>query len=109
MAAGGLVPLGDLTVVATLTDAAVLTSFVLVNASLVWLAVTCRGGSRGVRRGFDLALAGVAALLCAWLAGHTGWIGLATVVVILAVGGVVASDGRRAMRRLVRKLALGPR
>ncbi len=91
---------------ATLTDAAVLASFVLVNASLFWLAARGRARSRGARRVADIALSGAAGALCAWLALHTGWIGLLAILVILLAGGLVSTDGRRAVRRLVGRVAL---
>jgi basic amino acid/polyamine antiporter, APA family len=109
LAAGGLVLRGDLRDVATLTDAAVLSSFVLVNASLLWLATHGRARSRGARRVADVTLSAVAGALCAWLAMHTGWVGLVAVVVILLAGGLVATDGRRAVRRFVDRLAVGAR
>ena len=91
LTAGVLVLCGDLRDVATLTDAAVLASFVLVNASLLWLGVQGRAGSSGVRRGIDVVISAAAGLLCAWLALHTGWLGLVALVVILLAGGLVAS------------------
>jgi len=84
--AGALVLLGDLREVAMLTDAVVLSSFVLVNASLVWLAARGRAGGGGARRTVDLTAGGAAAALCGWLGLHTGWLGLAAVVVVLIVG-----------------------
>jgi APA family basic amino acid/polyamine antiporter len=89
-----LVLIGDVRHVATLTDAAVLVSFVLVNASLVWLAAGGRARSTGVRRALDVVVAAVATTLCGWLALHTGWLGAATVVVVL-LSGVAVSAGMR--------------
>ena len=76
MMAGGLVLAGDLRNVALLTDAAVLTSFMLVNLSLVWLAVRRRAGADGARRSIDIAIAGCSAALCGWLAWQTVSLGL---------------------------------
>ena len=87
--AGALVFAGDLREVATLTDAAVLSSFVLVNAALLWLAVRKQAGGGRARRIVDLLLGGAAAALCAWLALHTGLIGAAAIAVILIVGGLI--------------------
>jgi APA family basic amino acid/polyamine antiporter len=99
--AGALVLLGDLRQVATLTDAAVLVSFVLVNASLGWLAVRRRTGAGGARRVVDLVIASAAAGLCGWLALHTGWIGFVAVVAILAVGALLDRGLWRAVRRVL--------
>ena len=107
--AGLLVLRGDLHDVATLTDAAVLASFALVNASLVWLAARGQARSRGARRAADVAVAGAAGVLCTWLALHTGWKGVLAIVVILLAGGLVATDGRRALRHAFGKFALGAR
>ena len=87
--AGALVLRGSLHDVATLTDAAVLASFVLVNASLLWLAARGRARSTGARRAADITLPAAAGVLCAWLALHTGWIGLLAILVILLVGGLI--------------------
>ena len=100
--AGALVLIGDLRDVALLTDAAVLASFMLVNAALVWLAARRRAGTAGGRRTLDIAVASLATLSCAWFAIHTGWIGLAAVTVILASGTVVDVDGHRRVRAWLR-------
>jgi APA family basic amino acid/polyamine antiporter len=99
--AGALALLGDLRKVATLTDAAVLASFVLVNASLVWLGVWRRTGGGGARRAVDMVMGGAAVVLCGWLALHTGWIGLAAIVVILLVGACLDRGLWRAARRVL--------
>jgi APA family basic amino acid/polyamine antiporter len=96
--AGLLVLIGDLRDVAMLTDAAVLVSFVLVNASLLWLALRRRAHSTGTRRALDIAVAGIATGLCAWLAVHTGWLGAAAVVVVVLTGMAVSGGTRRLLR-----------
>ena len=87
--AATLVLIGDLRAVATLTDASVLSSFILVNAALLWLAARRRAGGGPARRLVDLGLGATAVVLCAWLAVHTGWTGAVATVVILLVGGAV--------------------
>jgi APA family basic amino acid/polyamine antiporter len=89
----GLVLLGDLARVAAFTDAAVLASFILVNLSLPWLAWRRPDGGRPGTGPLDVALPGSAALLCAWLLVHTGWLAVAAAGALAAVGVLV---GRRA-------------
>jgi APA family basic amino acid/polyamine antiporter len=88
--AGALVLVRDLRAVALMTDAAVLLSFLGVNASLVWLGLRgrTRGGAR--RRAADVLVPAVAILLCGWLMVHTGWLGLVATAVLAAVGLVMA-------------------
>jgi len=76
---------GDLVQAATLTDAAVLASFMLVNASLLWLA---RGRTRPVTPGAlaDIAMPGAALLMCGALLLHVGWLGVAAALALAAVG-----------------------
>ena len=82
---------GDLVQAAALTDAAVLASFMLVNASLLWLA---RGRSgQDDRRAADLVIPVAALLMCGALVLHVGRLGVA-VALALGVSGFVL--GRRA-------------
>jgi hypothetical protein len=82
---------GDLVQAAALTDAAVLASFMLVNASLLWLA---RGRSApGKRWVADLVIPTAALLMCGALVLHVGRLG---VVVALALGVSGFVLGRRA-------------
>jgi APA family basic amino acid/polyamine antiporter len=78
-----LVPLGDLARVASLTDAAVLLSFMLVNLSLPWIA---RRDPRRHGRTLDLVLPVLAILLCGWLLAHTGWEGLVATAGLAVLG-----------------------
>jgi APA family basic amino acid/polyamine antiporter len=78
-----LVLLGDLARVASLTDAAVLLSFMLVNLSLAWIARRDPGRSG---RTLDLVLPGMALLMCGWLLVHTGWASLGTTAGLAALG-----------------------
>jgi APA family basic amino acid/polyamine antiporter len=80
---------GELAQVASMTDAAVLASFVLVNASLGWLAWRGRVPS-GRRRALDVALPVAAVAMCASLLLHVSvWHLLLTGV--LAVAGLAVS------------------
>ena len=72
-----------------MTDGAVLASFLLVNASLAWLAGRGRAG-RGRRRVLDLALPGTAVAMCGTLLLHVGIASL-VVVGILATTGLLAN------------------
>src|SRR5262245_3498161 len=69
-----LVLIGDLARAATLTDATVLASFILVNLSLPWLAARGASGPARARRGTDMALPLLAVLMCGWLLLHSGWL-----------------------------------
>jgi APA family basic amino acid/polyamine antiporter len=93
---GSLVLLGDLAQVAALTDAAVLLSFMLVNLSLPWLARRGAAGPGLGRRALDLALPGLALLMCGWLLVHTGWSSVAAAAGLAVVGLAV---GRRLPKR----------
>jgi amino acid transporter len=78
---------GDLVQAAAMTDAAVLASFMLVNASLLWLARGRRG--RPSRRAIpDLLIPGAALLMCGGLMLHVGGLGVA-VALALALSGLV--------------------
>jgi APA family basic amino acid/polyamine antiporter len=84
---------GDLVQAAALTDAAVLASFMLVNASLLWLA---RGRSApGPRRAVDLLVPAAALLMCGALMLHVGRLGVA-VALALGVSGFVLGRRRHA-------------
>jgi basic amino acid/polyamine antiporter, APA family len=80
---------GSLAEVAAMTDGAVLASFLLVNASLAWLAGRGRAW-RGQRRVLDLALPGTAVAMCGALLLHVGIASL-VVVGILVTTGLLAS------------------
>jgi APA family basic amino acid/polyamine antiporter len=93
--AAALVLPGDLKRAATFTDAAVLTSFMLVNLSLPWLAWS--GGTRTgrARRMVDVAVPVLAFLMSGWLLLHTGWPSIA-VAAGLAVAGYAVGSRRGA-------------
>jgi basic amino acid/polyamine antiporter, APA family len=86
------VVLGDLTHVAAMTDAAVLSSFLMVNAALFWLSAR----RTIARRLADLVLPGAAAALCALLLIHTGWAALGTAGALTLLGLLVAQKSRAA-------------
>ena len=86
---GGLVLLGDLTRVAALTDAAVLSSFLLVNLSLPWVIGRGLAGPGVAGRRLDFVLPVLALLMCGWLLVHTGWVSLTTAAALALVGLVV--------------------
>ena len=83
---GALLFVGGVAEVATLTDAAVLLSFMLVNASLPWLAAHGRSSTRGWRRTADALVPAAAVVLCATLLAHAGWTALGVAVALAAVG-----------------------
>jgi APA family basic amino acid/polyamine antiporter len=92
---GAILFAGSLAEVAAMTDAAVLSSFLLVNASLAWL-----GGRGRTRRGWgrviDVAIAGAAVTMCAALLWHVGAAHLAAAGAIATVGVLVSLfPGRR--------------
>jgi hypothetical protein len=76
---------GDLVQAATLTDAAVLASFMLVNASLLWLS-RGRVAPAGMRALADVAIPAAALVMCGTLLLHVGWLGVAAALAIAAVG-----------------------
>jgi APA family basic amino acid/polyamine antiporter len=80
-----LVAVGTLPQVAALTDAAVLVSFMLVNASLPWLAARRRTPARGAVRAIELVLPSLGFLLCAWLLVHAGVTSILVALVLSAV------------------------
>ena len=82
----GLVLPGNLAQVAAVTDAAILTSFVLVNLSLPKLAGRELAGEDRRRRGADVAVPGAALLFCVWLLLHAGWVGMVAPLGLVAVG-----------------------
>lgn len=96
--AGAAVFLGNLTQIATLTDAAVLLSFMLVNVSLPWLTVRGATAGGGGRRAADVVLPAGGVLLCGFLLLHTGWRSLLVAGLVGAVGVVVARTPRHAER-----------
>ncbi len=83
---GALLFVGGVAEVATLTDAAVLLSFMLVNASLPWLAAHGRSSTMGWRRTADALVPAAAVVLCATLLAHAGWTALGVAVALAAVG-----------------------
>jgi APA family basic amino acid/polyamine antiporter len=87
--------LGDLAYVASLTDAAVLTSFAMVNLALVWLVLR----AKVPRRAIDLVVPALAALLCAALITRTGWPGLLMTAGFAVAGVALTLSLRRAARR----------
>ena len=62
-----LVTISTLQQIAAMTDAAVLVSFMLVNASLPWLAEHRRTSVRGAVRVVEILLPALGFALCAWL------------------------------------------
>jgi amino acid transporter len=80
-----LVSVGTLTQVAAMTDAAVLVSFMLVNASLPWLAARRRTPARGLVRAVELVLPSLGFLLCAWLLVHASVTSIAVALGLAAV------------------------
>jgi basic amino acid/polyamine antiporter, APA family len=81
--------LGDLAWAAAMTDAAVLTAFMLVNASLLWLSRRAPGA--------DAAIPGAALVMCGALLLHVGWPGLSAAAIVAAAG--LALGGLRQARR----------
>jgi APA family basic amino acid/polyamine antiporter len=82
---GALLFAGSLAQVASMTDAAVLSSFVMVNASLGWLA--CRGRvPSGRRRALDVVLPAAAVAMCGGLLLQVGAWHLALTAVVAAGG-----------------------
>jgi APA family basic amino acid/polyamine antiporter len=76
---------GDLAQAATLTDAAVLVSFMLVNGSLLWLARGRRAA--GPRSSLaDVVVPALALVMCAALLLHVGWLAVAVAAFLAAVG-----------------------
>jgi amino acid transporter len=84
--AAALVLPGDLTRTATLTDAAVLSSFMLVNPSLPWIAYSGVTRTGRARRLVDVGVPAVAFLMCAWLFLHTGWASMGAAAGLAVVG-----------------------
>jgi amino acid transporter len=80
-----LILIGELSKVARLTDAAILISFMMVNASLVRLGVGGRTRTTGARRALDVVVPSLGVLLCGALLGYSGWfwIGMAAAVGIV--------------------------
>jgi amino acid transporter len=92
---------GDLAQAASMTDAAVLISFMLVNASLLWLARR-QGRQTGLRPIADVIVPGTALLFCGGLFLHVGWLGMATALALTAMGfalGRAAAAGDRSTGR----------
>ena len=81
-----LVSVGTLPQVAAMTDAAVLVSFMLVNASLTCLAARRRTPARGAVRAAELVLPALGVLLCAWLLKHAS---VTSIVVALGLAVVL--------------------
>jgi basic amino acid/polyamine antiporter, APA family len=83
-----LVLIGDLTKVARLTDAAVLISFGLVNASLLRLALARRTPATGSRRALEIVLPTLGIVLCGGLLAYSGWVWILAAGAI-GIGGAV--------------------
>ncbi|MBM2826025.1 MAG: hypothetical protein HW403_89 [Dehalococcoidia bacterium] len=81
-----LVLLGDLAKVAALTNAAVLSSFMLTNASLPWLTLRNNIEASPMRRVADLLFPGLALSVCGWLLLFTGWMSIAVAATLAVVG-----------------------
>ena len=78
-----LVLVEDISDVARMTTAAVLLSFILVNAGLVWMSWRGRTSAKGISRTRDLLLAGLALPVCGWILWYTG---VQSIVVAAAIG-----------------------
>jgi APA family basic amino acid/polyamine antiporter len=89
-----LVTIGTLQQVAAMTDAAVLVSFMFVNATLPWLAARRRTPARGPARAVEVLVPTLAFLLCAWLLLHAGATSLIVALGLCAVMLAVASASR---------------
>jgi APA family basic amino acid/polyamine antiporter len=89
-----LVAVGTLEGTAFVTDAVVLTSFIAVDASLVWLAAWRRLGTSTSRRTVDVTVGALGVALCGWLLAHTGWRGVVAAGALVAVGAALASSPR---------------
>jgi APA family basic amino acid/polyamine antiporter len=89
-----LVGLGGLQAVASMTDAVVLVSFMLVNASLPWLAARRPAAVSARVRAAHTLIPALALLLCAWLLLHAG---APSIMVALGLSGLalVAAPGTR--------------
>jgi APA family basic amino acid/polyamine antiporter len=81
-----LVAVGTLRQVAAMTDAAVLVSFLFVNASLPWLAARRRTPARGASRVAEVLVPSLAFLLCTWLLVHAG---VTSVIAAFALCGII--------------------
>jgi APA family basic amino acid/polyamine antiporter len=93
---GALLLAGSLAQVAAMTDAAVLASFGLVNASLAWLAWRGRvGGRAAIDRSVPLLATG----LCVMLLLHVGTRSLAAAAGLALVGLVLAGTARAGSTR----------
>jgi len=97
-----VVALGTLRQVATMTDAVVLLSFLMVNGSLPWLAARRRTPATGGARAAEILIPSLAFALCTWLLLHAGVtsilaaLGLGLVLLGAAVaGGLIATRRRR--------------
>jgi len=88
---------GGLAQTAAMTDAAVLGSFMLVNASLVWIAMGRT--ERPLARALDVAVPAAGLVMCATLLLHIGWVSVAIALGLAVVGFLV---GRAATRKSVR-------
>jgi APA family basic amino acid/polyamine antiporter len=91
---GALLAIGDVGAVAALTNGAVLTSLLLVNASLLALVMRRRLAGGWVRRMADLLAAGIGAGLCLLLLWLTGWASLGVTALLVAAAAVVAAVRR---------------
>ena len=91
----GLILIGELSSVARLTDAAILISFILVNASLVRLGVAGRTRMTGARRTLDVVVPALGALLCGALLRYSGWFWIGMAVAV-GIAGVLLNPATRA-------------
>lgn len=91
--------IGDLSSVARLTDAAVLISFMCVNASLAWLGATGRSGAAGSRRALDVVLPGIGGLLSGVLLAYSGWLWIGAALALGAAGFFLNPATRRPRAR----------
>ena len=90
-----VVATGDLVQAAVMTDAAVLTSFMLVNASLLWLGLRMRRGApRTPRTTADIVIPVAALVMCGVLLLHVSWLGM-VVALVVAAGGLALGRQRQ--------------
>ncbi len=88
------IAVGTLAQTAFMTDALVLTSFIAVDASLIWLAARRRLGGGAWRRAADMTLGGLAFVMCGWLLAHVGWRGQLAAGALAVTGGAIAASRR---------------
>src|SRR5262249_26152579 len=96
-----LVALGTLRQVAAMTDAVVLVSFILVNASLPWLVARKRTPVPRGTRAAEILIPSLGVLLCAWLLLHAGMASIAAALglALVALASTWSHEILAALRR----------